>query len=223
MSITHEKTAIVVGATGLVGSHLLQLLLSDDRYQKVLVFHRRSTGVTHPKLTEHIIKFDALDIWQHKVKGDELYSALGTTIKKAGNENAQWKIDYDHQLNIAKAAASNGVASFALVSSLGASQQSKTFYLNMKGRLDKEVQEIGFKKVIIVRPSFLEGNRSESRFWEKIGIIAANIFTKLPGLKKYKPIHAQKVAQAMINGLNEPSSKTIYEGGEVFLLHFNRN
>lgn len=218
MSSTQGKTAIVVGATGLVGSYILQLLLSDDRYGKVLVFHRRKTGVAHPKLTEHVIKFDELNIWRHLVKGDELYSALGTTIKKAGNQNAQWKIDYDHQLDLAKAAASNGVSCYALVSSLGASKGNKNFYLNMKGRLDKEVKKIGFKKVIIVRPSFLKGDRSESRFWEKAGIIAANIFTILPPLKKYKPIHAREVATAMINGLNEASTQTIYEGEEVFEL-----
>ncbi|GAB5410420.1 MAG: oxidoreductase [Balneolaceae bacterium] len=218
MKSTKEKTAIVVGATGLVGLHILKLLLSDDRYRKVIVFHRRSTGITHPKLIEHIIKFDELNIWRHMVKGDELYSALGTTIKKAKNENAQYKVDFDHQLDVAKAAASNGVSSYALVSSLGASKQSKAFYLNMKGRLDREVQKIGFKNVIIVRPSFLKGNRSESRLWESLGIIAADIFTKLPKLGKYKPIDAQQVAQAMINGLNDTESKAIYEGKEVFEL-----
>lgn len=216
MSSTQEKKAIVVGATGLVGSNLLQLLLSDNRYREVLVFHRRSTGVSHPKLTEHIIKFDEINIWRHLVKGDELYSALGTTIKKAGSENAQWKIDYDHQLDIAKVAASNGISYYALVSSLGASKKNKNFYLKMKGNLDQAVKKIGFKKVLIVRPSFLKGNREESRFLEKIGIIAADIFTFLPGLKKYKPIHAHEVAKAMINGLNDPSSKKVYEGDEVF-------
>ncbi len=218
MSSTQGKTAIVVGATGLVGSHILQLLLSDERYTKVVVFHRRNTGVSHPKLAEHVIKFDELNIWRHLVKGDELYSALGTTLKKAGSQNAQWKIDFDHQLDVAKAAASNGVSSYGLVSSLGASKKSKNFYLNMKGRLDKEVHKIGFQKVLIARPSILKGDRKESRFLEKAGVVLANIFTFLPPLKKYKPIHGQQVAQALINGLNNTDSKTVYEGNELFRL-----
>ncbi len=210
------KTGIVVGATGLVGSHILELLLSDDRYSKVLVFHRRSTGLSHPKLTEHIITFDSIEDWKDLLIGDELYSALGTTIKQAGSKEAQWTIDYDYQFEVAKAGAQNGIISYALVSSIGATNETNNFYLKMKGQLDDEVQRLGFKDTLIVRPSFLKGERKESRFWERVGIIAAELFTKIPRLKKYKPIHAKQVAQAMINGLNDPNSKTIYEGGEVF-------
>ncbi|MBO6522892.1 MAG: NAD(P)H-binding protein [Balneolaceae bacterium] len=216
MKNLQEKTAIIIGATGLVGSHILQLLLSDERYSKVLVFHRRSTGVSHPKLTEHIINFDAIEDWKELLVGNELYSALGTTIKQAGSQEAQWTIDYDYQFEVAKAAAQIGVESYALVSSIGATAETGNFYLKMKGQLDEEVQELGFKKTLIVRPSFLKGERIESRFLEKIGITAAELFTKIPGLKKYKPIHAKQVAQALINGLNDSDSKTMYEGDEVF-------
>jgi uncharacterized protein YbjT (DUF2867 family) len=212
------KTAVVIGATGLVGYQILDLLLNDSRYEKVKVFHRRSTGVEHPKLEEHVIKFDEMRIWKHMITGDELYSALGTTLKAAGSKEAQYVVDYDYQLDVAKEAAANGVKSYGLVSSQGASNASKVFYLNMKGKLDKNVQKLGFEKVVFVRPSILDGNRQESRQAEKVGIVAMKMLSHLPFLREYKPIHVRTVARALINGLNNPDSKTIYEGLELFEL-----
>lgn len=211
-----EKTAIVLGATGLVGSSLLQLLLADERYTKVLVFHRRSTGVTHPKLEEHVIKFDEMVIWKHLVKGDHLYSTLGTTLKTAGSKKAQFTVDYDYQYEMAVAASNNGVTDYCLVSSTGASARSKNFYPNMKGRLDRAVRKLDFQNVVILRPSFLKGTRSENRIGEKIGIPAFEALSFLPQLKKYRPIPAHTVANAMIVALNSNSSKIIYEAEEIF-------
>lgn len=99
-----QKTAIVLGATGLVGSQLLDLLLNDDRYASVKVFHRRTTGVSHPKLEEHVINFHKMRIWQHLITSDELYSALGTTLKAAGSKEAQYEVDFEYQLDVAKQA-----------------------------------------------------------------------------------------------------------------------
>lgn len=211
-----EKTAVLLGATGLVGSSLLQLLLADDRYSKVLVFHRRSTGVTHPKLEEHVVKFDEMVIWKHLIKGDHLYSALGTTLKAAGNKQAQYRVDYDYQYEVALAAVKNQIHSYCLVSSTGASARSKNFYTNMKGKLDRAVQKLDFQKVVILRPSFLKGTRRENRIGEKIGIPAFEALSFLPQLKKYRPIPAHTVAQAMIVALNSDSSKIIYEAEEIF-------
>jgi uncharacterized protein YbjT (DUF2867 family) len=210
-----QKTAIIIGATGLVGSQLLQQLLSDDRYALVKVFHRRSTGVTHEKLEEHVINFHEMRIWKHLITGDELFSALGTTLKAAGSKEAQYEVDYEFQLDVAKYAQKNGVRSYALCSSLGATQSTKNFYLNMKGKLDNKVQKLGFEKLVIVRPSLLLGDRKEMRIGEKIGEPLLKLATKIPPFKKYKPIHVRDVAKAMINGLNSDAQQVIYEGLEV--------
>lgn len=213
------KTAIVIGASGLVGSFITIKLLEDDRYEKVKVFVRTSLDIEHPKLEEHIVSFDKLDLWKADLIGDELYSALGTTLKKAGSKEKQYKIDFTYQYEIAKAAAENGVYSYFLVSSMGANYKSGSFYLRMKGNLDEKAQRLPFKHIFIFRPSILVGFRSEKRFGESIGIKIAGIISSIiPALKKYKPIDASQVAQAMINAANQNLEKQIciYQSKEIF-------
>ncbi|MEX2479175.1 MAG: NAD(P)H-binding protein [Gracilimonas sp.] len=214
-----NKTAIVIGATGLVGSEVLDLLLKDERHEKVKVFHRRSTGIKHPKLEEHVVDFKELDSWENLLTGDELYSALGTTIKKAGSQEAQYTVDFTYQYETAKAAAENGVKKFALVSSAGADPKSRAFYPKLKGELDEAVKELPFEVTVILRPSILEGDRSEKRLGESVGLILAKVFTKLPWFKKYRPIFAGKVAEGMINALHKcPPGDHIFELDEIFYL-----
>lgn len=214
-----NKTAIVIGATGLVGSEVLDLLLEDGRYQKVKVFHRRSTGIKHPKLEEHIVDFDKLDSWKHLLTGDELYSALGTTIKKAGSQEAQYTIDFTYQFETAKAAAENGVRKYSLVSSAGANYQSRMFYSRLKGELDEAVKDLPFEVITILRPSILDGDRNEDRPGEKFGLLLARLFTKIPGLKKYRPILGKKVAEGMVNSLHKCTpGYHVFELDEIFYL-----
>lgn len=215
----NKKTAIIIGATGLVGSQVLLLLLNDERYEKVKVFHRRSTGIQHPKLEEHVIDFDHIEEWKAMLIGDELYSALGTTIKKAGSQEAQYTIDYTYQFETAQAAAENGVKRYSLVSSAGANPRSRGFYPQLKGKLDAAVEDLSFEITTILRPSFLEGDRQEDRMGESIGIRLAKIFTKIPGLSKYRPIPAETVARGMIRSLNScPMGYHIFELDEIFHL-----
>ncbi len=213
------KTAIVVGATGLVGGHITQKLLEDNRYIKVKVFVRKSVRISNPKLEMHIINFDKIDDWKDQLVGDELYSALGTTIKKAGSKDVQYKIDYTYQYEVAKAASQNGVTKYLLVSSAGANYKSGNFYLRIKGKLDEAVQQLAFKSSLIFRPSILVGERSEKRLGESIGIKIAETITKLiPALKKYRPIKASKVAEAMIKSANQNilNKTKIYQPEEIF-------
>lgn len=213
------KTAIVIGATGLVGSNITSQLLDDARYEKVKVFVRRSLKIKNPKLEEYLIDFDNIDVWKEYLTGDELYSALGTTIKKAGNKEAQYKIDFTYQYEVAKAAVQNGVKIYLLVSSAGANYKSSNFYLRMKGRLDEKIQQLNFGHICIFKPSYLDGDRKEKRLGEAIGIkIAGTIIKIIPALKKYRPIEASRVAEAMIKSANQSiSDKTkIYQPEEIF-------
>ena len=195
----NSGTAIVIGATGLVGSSLVQLLLEDDRFLAVKVLVRRSTGIRHLKLQEHIINFDHPAQWKHLVKGDVLFSALGTTLKSAGSKEAQYKIDHTYQFNVAKAASENSVPVYVLVSAAMANEHSKIFYTRMKGELERDIRNLPFDYIHIIQPGMLVGNRKENRPFEKIGTPVLQFLNKLGIAKKQKPIHVSIVAQAMIN------------------------
>jgi len=193
------KTALVIGATGLVGSALTNLLLADARFEHVHVFVRRAAGKKHPKLREHFVDFNKIDAWKPLLQGDVLFSTMGTTLKKAGSKEAQYKIDYTYQYNVAKAAAENGVPHYVLVSSAGAAPQSRIFYSRMKGELEEAVKTFSFSHIHILQPGILQGNREEARLGERIGIGLLSVAQVIPGLKKYRPVPAATVAQAMIN------------------------
>jgi uncharacterized protein YbjT (DUF2867 family) len=215
------KTAIVIGATGLIGGILVKKLLQDARYGKVKIFTRRKTGISDPKLLEYIVDFNLIEMWQDKITGDELFSALGTTIKQAGSKEKQYSVDYTYQYEIAKAAAVNQVVKFLLVSSVGANKFSPNFYLRMKGALDYAVSELPFSRIVIFQPAGLIGEREIPRCGEKIGIVIANFVTGFfPRLKKYKPIKAERVADAMINAANDSTYQRliIYKSDQINLI-----
>lgn len=213
------NTALVIGATGLVGSELVRQLLDDSRFGQVRVFVRKSTGISHQKLSEQLIDLENPDSWKYMLTGDVLFSALGTTLKKAGSKAAQWKVDYDGQYNFAKAAAANHVPALVMVSSAGASANSPIFYSRMKGELDRDVKKLPIERITLIKPGILAGDRKESRPAEKVSIRMMEAFGKIPGLKKYRPIHASLVARAMIRAaLDTAPGIREYEMEEVFRL-----
>ena len=193
-----NKIAILIGATGATGSELLSQILNDDYFGKVVVLSRRQMDIIHPKLQIHIIDFDHTSIWTHLVNGDVLFSALGTTLKVAKTKANQFKIDYTYQYQLAKAASDNGVATYVLVSSYGADENSFLFYPRTKGQLDAAVQKLLFKHIHIFRPGILHRQLTKLRPVEKISIFIINALNKIGLLKKQKPMPVKLLAEKMI-------------------------
>lgn len=210
------KKAILIGATGLIGTQLLNQLLNDDNYSEVKVLARRTTGMSHSKLKEVLIDFDDLENYRAEIVGDVLFSTMGTTKKKAGSEDVQYKIDYTYQYNAAKFASDNGVKQLVLLSSFGANSKAKVFYSRIKGELDEAVQQLNFESVCIIRPSMLAGNRKEFRLAEKLFTPIMYAFSWVPGIRKYRPIKDVVVAKAMINSTLTNTKLEILELEAVF-------
>lgn len=214
-----KKTAVVIGATGLVGNELVKLLIANDKYEKIKIFSRRTTGFENEKIEQHLVDFDEIKSWKKDLMGDVLFSSMGTTIKQAGSKTAQYKVDYTYQFSVAKAASENGIKQLVLISSLGANPKSSIFYSRIKGELDEAVKNLPFTSVYIFRPSALVGDRTEERAGEKIAIKTSKFFSKIfPFLEKYQPIDATIVAKAMVNVVELPgnSKYTIFNNRELF-------
>lgn len=190
--------ALLIGATGATGKDLLALLLKDNAFHQVDIFVRRNLDLQHEKLKIHVIDFDQPEQWKPLVKGDVLFSCLGTTLKAAGSKEAQWKIDYDYQYQFAKAARENNVPGYVLVSSGYASPGSPFFYTKMKGQLEVAVKELGFPKLAIFNPPVLIRKNSD-RTAEVTGIKVIRFLNKLGLFQSQKPLPTETLAQAMIN------------------------
>ena len=194
-----RRTALLAGATGLVGSHLLRLLLADETYQKVRILGRRGLPLTSPKLQQRLIDFDHLaDLDAPKV--DDVFCCLGTTIKKAGSQEAFRKVDLGYVEALARVAARAGAKQFLLVSAIGANAKSRVFYSRVKGETEAAVQAVGFAGTHIFRPSLLLGSRAESRPMERLSVLVGGPlgFVFAGPLRRYRPIPAETVAAAMV-------------------------
>jgi len=205
--IEATKTALLCGATGLVGSRCLDLLLADPYYGKVVVLTRRSLGsvVSNPKLDQRIVDFEQLGSFMGGLRVDHVLSALGTTIAKAGSQDAFRRVDYDYPLAIARAALAAGAQHLVLVSSLGADPAGRVFYLKVKGELEKAILELGFRGVTFLRPSLLLGERKEPRLAEQFYEV---LLRAAP--KRYRGVQAEVVARAMVE-----SAKSERPGCEI--------
>ena len=213
------KKALVIGGTGLVGKALVMDLLDDPHIERVGVFVRRSMNMQHPKLDEHLIDFDHPESWSDLVRGDVLFSALGTTLKKAGSKQKQYTIDYTYQYSFARAAAQQGVAQYILVSSSGANEKSMIFYSRMKGELERDIKKLPFSSTVILQPSLLIGPREEERAGEKAGYKVLKFLNAAGLFKKYRPIEGYQVAPAMkLAALDPRPGIRVYTLDEIFRL-----
>ena len=213
-----KRTALLAGATGLVGTSLLKQLLADDKYQKVVTIARKSVDIQHPKLIQQLIDFNSIESMKMNVPIDDVFCALGTTIKTAGSQDAFYKVDYTYVLNLGKWCEENGAKRFFIVSAMGANAKSGIFYNRVKGEMEDAVSGLNIPQIYIFRPSLLMGDRKEKRGGEKIAQVMMGTlgFIFAGPLLKYKGIHADVVAKAMIQSAEEDLKRfTVFESGEM--------
>ncbi|MEH7383500.1 oxidoreductase [Bacillus sp. JJ1533] len=207
-----RKTALIAGATGLIGNQLLQLLLDSSNYKKVYAIVRRPLEIKDPKLTEVVVDFDRLDEYKQYFAVDDVFVCLGTTIKKAKTQEAMYKIDVDYPVEIGRIAKEMGATHYLVVSAMNADKQSKIFYPRIKGELEENVQKLAFDTLSIFRPSLLLGNRDEYRLGEELAAVLFKglKFLFVGPLRKYRAVEGKTVAKAMYKAAQEK------EQGKVF-------
>lgn len=200
MSSGDARSAVLLGATGLVGGYCLELLLADPAYARVTTLGRRTSGRTHPRLDERVGDVDRL-IGEHaSFKRADVFCCLGTTIRAAGSQEAFRRVDHDLAVHAAKVASARGARHFLLVSAAGADAYSRVFYNRVKGETEAEVAAFPFAGVALLRPSLLMGARRERRPAEAAAQKVAPLLAPLllGPLRKYRAIHASTVAAAMV-------------------------
>ncbi len=211
------KTALVFGSTGLVGGHLLDQLIKNENYNKIKLFVRSEIIINDLKV--EIVKTDFNNMEKHKeeMTGDHCYFCIGTTKQNSTDKDEYRRVELDLPKQIAQITKSNSVNSFVFVSSGYADPNSSGDYLKFKGLVEEELKRLSFNKLVIMRPSFLIGDRKEKRLGEKLGIFVFKLLSPLflGPLKKMKPIHSKKVAKAMIKISNGDFRQQVFESNEI--------
>ncbi len=189
--------AVIAGTTGLVGSLLLDLLLEEEVYSRVIALTRKPLSKEHPKLENQVVNFETLDEYAVQLKGDVVFCCLGTTIRQAGSQAAFRKVDYEYPVNLARITKAQGARQYLLVTALGSNKSSSIFYNRVKGEVEEAIGSINFEGYHIFQPSMLLGKRKEERAGEAAGKMVMKVLGfAIP--KKYKAIEASKVARAML-------------------------
>lgn len=211
------KTAIILGATGLTGSILLQKLLADDRYEKLKLFSRSASKVKNPKIEEHLGDLFQIEKFKDDFTADEVYVCVATTQKKTPDKETYHKIDYGIPVNAAKLTKDNGISTFCVISALGADENSRFFYNKTKGEMERDVLNQKIPQTYIFEPSMIRGDREENRPMESFGQKAMKFIDPLliGGFKKYRSIKAESIAEAMLTVANQNFSKSKIHSEEI--------
>ena len=214
------KIALLFGASGLVGSHLLNQLISNNNYSKIKLFVRSAIDLNDPKIEIIQTDFNNLENHREDIKGDDCFFCIGTTKKNSPDKDEYKRVELEVPKQIAQIAKSNLVNSFVFISSGYADPKSSGDYLKFKGEVEEELKKLNFPKLGVMRPSFLLGDRKEKRAGEKIGIFIFKLISPLllGPLKKMKPIHSEIVARSMIKVANEDLQKNTFESNEIMEL-----
>lgn len=209
------RTALVAGASGLVGRQLLNLLQNDSAYERVIVLSRKPLEMGHSKFQNIVVNFDRLAEDHKNIAAHDVFCCLGTTMRVAGSKEAFKKVDYTYPLEIAKLTKANGAEQYLLVSALGANEKSSIFYNKVKGEIEHAIGMLNFESFKIFRPSLLLGDRSEQRAGED----AAKVFYKIFGFiipAKYKGVEGRAVAMAMLKAAKSgKTGQTVYESDVI--------
>ena len=206
-----RRRALLVGATGLVGSRLLERLLDETIYSNVAVWARRPLALSGPGLKVETIDFERLA--EHEVEADHVFCCLGTTMKQARSEQAFRRVDYDYPVALAQAAKRGGATRLLVVSALGANAASRIFYNRVKGEMEAAVASAGVPKTYIFRPSLLTGHRDTPRLGERIGQAVGAVLGPLLG--RYRPIDAGLVAAAMLKAALGDTRPGVIESEQI--------
>ncbi|MBK8548808.1 MAG: NAD-dependent epimerase/dehydratase family protein [Saprospiraceae bacterium] len=206
-----QKTAVVFGASGLVGSEVIKILLSKEEFGLIILPVRKIVSdYTSPKIKQLIIDFDSLDLYANELKGDCYFLCLGTTMAKAKSKEAFYKVDFTYTYEAAKIAVKNNSSHVLLISSMGADEKSMIYYSKVKGKIEKALEKLPLSRLTIFRPSLLLGNRNESRSGEKWAEKISSLlsFMFFGPFKNYKPVKASDVAEKMVRmAMNSQSER----------------
>lgn len=211
--------AVVFGATGLVGAELVRALLNAKIYSKIMVVARRRLSIVHPRLEQHLIQFNELDQCPKEWFSDaDVYCTLGTTIKKAGSKKKFEEVDYQYVIELGKLAKRYQARKLLVITAMDASERSIFFYNRVKGKTERELQQLELPGLHILRPSLIVGNRREFRFGEYMLAKFAGWFSFLfvGMMKKYRPIHAKVIAEAMMKiALSKKENQVIFPSLDI--------